>query len=306
MLQQAACGCGAPHARPAGEPLPSFARFWMHNGFVNVDSEKMSKCVPMQVGTLQGARLTSTLCCRSLGNFFTIRDVIARYAPVALRFMLLGTQYRAAINYTQRALEEASDRVYYIFQTLADADAAVAADPDALADTPSAPAPAKGKKPAPPGPAEEAMAAAATLCDTVVAALEDDLNTPQALAALSAPLKSVNDLLTTKQGRKAPGRGVALRQLATAMRAALDMLGLSDGGKPGAELEHLRAAALVRAGLTSADIDAAIARRVAARQAGDYAAGDAIRLELAAKGIALQDGAGGSMTWRPQVVTDNP
>ena len=232
--------------------------------------------------------------------------MIARYAPVALRFMLLGTQYRAAINYTQRALEEASDRVYYIFQTLADADAAVAADPDALADTPSAPAPAKGKKPAPPGPAEEAMAAAATLCDTVVAALEDDLNTPQALAALSAPLKSVNDLLTTKQGRKAPGRGVALRQLATAMRAALDMLGLSDGGKPGAELEHLRAAALVRAGLKSADIDAAIARRVAARQAGDYAAGDAIRLALAAKGIALQDGAGGSMTWRPQVVTDNP
>ena len=66
VLQQAACGCGAPHTRPAGEPLPSFARFWMHNGFVNVDSEKMSKCVPMQVGTLQGARLTSPLCLADL------------------------------------------------------------------------------------------------------------------------------------------------------------------------------------------------------------------------------------------------
>lgn len=121
---------------------------------------------------------------------------------MALRLMLLGTHYRAAINYTQRALEEASDRIYYIYQTLADADAVVAADPDALTGAVAPPAPAKGKKPAPPGPAEEALAAAATLHDAVVAALDDDLNTPQALAALSAPLKCANDLLTTKQGRK--------------------------------------------------------------------------------------------------------
>ena len=167
-----------------GEPLPSFARFWMHNGFVNVDSEKMSK---------------------SLGNFFTIRDVVARYAPSALRLMLLGTHYRAAINYTQRALEEASDRMFYIFQTLADADAAVAADPsaDAAPPTDAAPAAAKGKKAPPPGPAELAMAMAADLPTAVATALDDDLNTPQALAALSAPLKAANDLLSTKQGRKA-------------------------------------------------------------------------------------------------------
>ena len=57
----------------------------MHNGFVNVDSEKMSK---------------------SLGNFFTIRDVLELYHPVALRWFLVGTQYRAGLNYTQRALEE--------------------------------------------------------------------------------------------------------------------------------------------------------------------------------------------------------
>jgi cysteinyl-tRNA synthetase len=151
----------------------------MHNGFVNVDSEKMSK---------------------SLGNFFTIRDVVARYAPTALRFMLLGTHYRAAINYTQRALEEASDRMFYIYQTLADADAAVAADPSAGAAPPSD---AKPKKAPPPGPAELAMALATDLPSAVATALDDDLNTPQALAALSAPLKAANDLLSTKQGRKA-------------------------------------------------------------------------------------------------------
>lgn len=98
---------------------------------------------------------------------------------------------------------------------------------------------------------------------------------------------------------------MALRQLTLAMRAALELLGLSDGGQPVAELGHLRAAALVRAGLTSADVDAAMARRVAARQAGDYAAGDAIREELSAKGISLQDGPGGSMAWRPAPLVDS-
>ena len=79
------------------EPEEPFVRYWVHNGFVKVDSEKMSK---------------------SLGNFFTIREVTERYHPTALRWMLLGTHYRAPINYTQRALEEASDRLYYLYQTL--------------------------------------------------------------------------------------------------------------------------------------------------------------------------------------------
>ena len=149
---------------------------------------------------------------RSLGNFFTIREVLARYAPSALRLMLQGTHYRAAINYTQRALEEASDRAYYIYQTLADIDAAVASAPagdaSAAAAAPPAPPAKPGKKAPPPGPAEEAAAVAAALPSAVTAALADDLNTPQALAALSAPLKAANDLLTTKAGRK-----VRLRRL---------------------------------------------------------------------------------------------
>jgi cysteinyl-tRNA synthetase len=141
---------------------------------------------------------------RSLGNFFTIRDVLARYAPTSLRLMLQGTHYRAAINYTQRALEEASDRAYYIYQTLADIDAVVVSAPpgDASAAA-AAPAAKPGKKAPPPGPAEEAASAAAALPAAITAALADDLNTPQALAALSAPLKAANDLLTTKAGRKA-------------------------------------------------------------------------------------------------------
>jgi cysteinyl-tRNA synthetase len=104
---------------------------------------------------------------------------------------------------------------------------------------------------------------------------------------------------------QAPNRIAALRQLVHAMRLALDMLGLSDAAQPLAELAPLRLAALQRAGLSPADVDAAMARRLAARQAGDYAAGDTIRMELAAKGIALQDNPDGTMTWRP-AVADTP
>ncbi|XP_026426158.1 cysteine--tRNA ligase CPS1 homolog, chloroplastic/mitochondrial-like isoform X2 [Papaver somniferum] len=69
--------------------------YWMHNGFVTVDSEKMSK---------------------SLGNFFTIREVIDLYHPLALRIFLMGTHYRSPINYSEMLLESASDRAFYIYQ----------------------------------------------------------------------------------------------------------------------------------------------------------------------------------------------
>ena len=81
----AQCGCGKSHGGggDGGEQQEEteFVRYWVHNGFVKVDSEKMSN---------------------SLGNFFTIREVLNRYDAYALRFMLLGTHYRAPINYTQR------------------------------------------------------------------------------------------------------------------------------------------------------------------------------------------------------------
>ena len=93
---QAACSCCD---KPQLHQGTDFVRYWLHNGFVNVDSEKMSK---------------------SLGNFFTIRDVLALYHPMALRWFLISSQYRAPINYTQRVLDEASDRVYYVYQTLAE------------------------------------------------------------------------------------------------------------------------------------------------------------------------------------------
>jgi cysteinyl-tRNA synthetase len=103
---------------------------------------------------------------------------------------------------------------------------------------------------------------------------------------------------------QAAGRIVALRALCAALRDALDTLGLSDSGAPSAELATLCAAALSRAAATEAELAAAIEARRDARASGDYAAGDAIRDALAARGIALMDGAAdGRTVWRPSVPT---
>lgn len=280
------CGCGGnawhSHAHSGGgggtalinarpPPSPGMARFWVHNGFVNVGADvKMSK---------------------SLGNFATIRDVLARYAPTALRLFLLGTHYRAAITFSQTALEEASDRAFYIYSTLADADAAVASSP---LSPPSSPPPK-------PGPAAEAaLALAASLPDACDDATSDDLNTPVLLAHLSPALKAANELTGgAKAARRDPGKIPALRALSASIRTALDHLGLSDRGDPLAELAALRAAALVRAGMDEGALRAKMEERAALRAAGDFDAADAVRAQLAAVGVSLTDGAAGGPGWKP-------
>ena len=285
------CGCGSGNEkRRLVEP---FVKYWVHNGFVKVDSEKMSK---------------------SLGNFFTIREVTEKYHPLALRWMLLGTHYRAPINYTQRALEEASDRLFYAYQTLADAKhAANAACTEAAEKEKTA-----ASKPQPPaGIAADAIVLAGETKTSVSAALADDLNTPACLAALSSPLKTLNDLVSTKKGKKAPGRALALVELTNAVEDALSRVGMpvpvvEEGEKKGEEnvddvyedvLRALRDLALTRAGMTAADVEAYVARREAARAAKDFETSDAIRDELKRVGVALMDGAAGAGTaWRPCTV----
>ncbi|KAI8476396.1 MAG: cysteinyl-tRNA synthetase [Monoraphidium minutum] len=263
----AGCGCDAPHLHAGTD----FVRLWMHNGFVNVDSEKMSK---------------------SLGNFFTIRDVLESYHPRALRWFLVSTHYRAAVNFTRRALDEAGDRAYYGYQTLADAEEALAAAGDA-----GAAAVQQAERDLAAGEGEGAALVAA-----VRVALLDDLNTPAVLGELSAPLKAINDLLTTKAGRKNPNRLLLLARHAGAARAAAELVGLAPPDL-GAALEELRRLALARAGLTAEQVAARIEARASARAAKDFAAADAVRVELAAQGILIMDTPQGT-AWRPGVVSE--
>eukprot|EP00891_Asterochloris_glomerata_P001720 jgi/Astpho2/1720/fgenesh1_pm.00032_%23_20_t len=253
--QAAACDHDRQHMTGDGK---DFVRYWMHNGFVNVDSEKMSK---------------------SLGNFFTIRTVVERYHPLALRLFLVSTQYRQAINFTQRALEEASDRLFYFYQTLLDCHSAL----EQLGSE-----------------AEQAQIEAQKHLQLYGQALQglcDDLNSPVALSTLSGPLKQLNDLIHTKKGKKAQDRLQLLAGLRVGIEQSLKLLGLPVK-QPGAVLHELKELALKRAELTEQDVEDAIQRRSDARKSKDFAAADGVRDELAAKGVAIMDLPGGT-TWRP-------
>lgn len=240
--------------------------YWMHNGFVTVDSEKMSK---------------------SLGNFFTIREAIDLYHPLALRLFLIGTHYRSSINYSSVQLEAASDRSYYIYQTLQDCEETLGQYKESnLSDS---------------IPTETIECIRKFRCD-FEHSMSDDLHTPIVLAALSEPLKTINDLLLTRKGRKQELRMESLLALKTEIGNVLTVLGLMPSSYSEV-LQQLREKALKRAGITEEEVLQRIEERSSARKAKMFERSDEIRKDLAAVGIALMDGPSGT-TWRPSTPLD--
>ncbi|XP_030510782.2 cysteine--tRNA ligase, chloroplastic/mitochondrial isoform X3 [Cannabis sativa] len=238
--------------------------YWIHNGFVTIDSEKMSK---------------------SLGNFFTIRQVIELYHPLALRLFLLATHYRSPINYSDAQLESASERIFYIYQTLHDCEDVLRQhEVTALKDS------------IPPNIMEEIN----KFQNVFVESMSDDLHTTVVLAALSDPLKTINDLLHTRKGKKQALRVESLTALEKMIRNALEVLGLMPTSYTNI-LQELGEKALRRAKLTEDQVLRKIEERTEARSQKEYEKSDAIRKELAAVGIALMDSPDGTTTWRPAV-----
>ena len=251
-----------------------FSRVWLHNGFLNVDKEKMAK---------------------SLGNFVTMRDCYARNDPEALRYFLLSAHYRGPIEFeTEKldagrvvfpGLDEAELRVDYLYSTT-ERLAALAA---------RAGEPATTKELA----ALEAVVRGARA--KVAAALDDDLNTPVALAVVNELAKAGNDLCDLAQKRRKDARFVAAAATlavlaAEAMRSSTDVIGLLQT-TPESYAARTRARRLSVLGLDADAIEARIGARRAARDAKDFGRGDAIRDELLALGVEIADGEAGT-TWR--------
>ncbi|KAL8244497.1 hypothetical protein R6Q59_010755 [Mikania micrantha] len=238
--------------------------FWIHNGFVTIDSQKMSK---------------------SLGNFFTIRQVIQLYHPLALRLFLIGTHYRSPVNYSDVQLESASDRAYYIYQTLHDCEEAVGQQDKSSLLKENIPT--------------EILDSIESFNDVFVTSMSEDLHSPVVLSAISDPLKIANDLLHTRKGKKQGGRIQSLAALEKTIRNVLEILGLMPASYHEA-LQQLREKALTRAKLTEDQVVKQINERNAARKNKEYERSDAIRKDLAALGIALMDSPEGT-NWRPAV-----
>ncbi|MBU9373586.1 cysteine--tRNA ligase [Burkholderia multivorans] len=219
-------------AQSEGATGQTFVNYWLHNGFVQVDNEKMSK---------------------SLGNFFTIREVLERYDAEVMRFFIVRTHYRSPLNYSDVHLDDARASLTRLYTALKDVE------PDALAldwNEPHA--------------------------QRFAAAMNDDFNTPVAIATLFELAGEVNRTRDASLARQ-------LKQLA-------GLLGLL-GREPRAFLQQASGAA--QAGALSADeIEAKIAARAAAKRAKDYAEADRIRAELLDAGVALEDKPGGSTEWR--------
>ena len=269
----------------------TFSKYWVHNGFIDFAGEKMSK---------------------SLGNFFTTREIINLYDPETVRYFLLTVHYRSGLNFeievtcpaceepldkdaqesgtcacgvtTDRdtlrsrvrfpGLEEADERLAYIYTTLGGVQAFLAAATR-------------------PGAEEPVLEHVAGMRDAFVAHMQNDFNTSGALGTLSKPLAEANSLLASGKGISKGARYLTLEKFAADMVIVADILGCF-GQEPAAWLRQRRDQKAARMGLDTARVADLLAQRIAARGQKDWAAADCIREELAELGVGVQDGPEGS------------
>jgi cysteinyl-tRNA synthetase len=233
-----------------GKPL---ARYWVHNGFVRVNSEKMSK---------------------SLGNFFTIRDILKQYHSEVLRLFLLQSHYRSPVDFSDAALNEARqgmDRFYSTLKAIHDLLAAGTERAD------SAEEPTEKDR--------ELIGQLQSLRERFTEAMDDDFNTARALGCLFDTIRLLNASLT---GKKAAASTAVLEQTEKTLREIGAVLGLFIE-EPDHYLRLDREREAVKRGLTIAEIETLIAERRSAREAKEWQRADEIRKDLVARGVILKD-----------------
>jgi cysteinyl-tRNA synthetase len=220
-LAQSTCGHGGK----------TFARYWLHNGLIQFEGEKMSK---------------------SLGNVRLARDLLAEHGGEPVRLALLTAHYRQPLDWTEQLVAESKQKLERMYVALRDAGLS-----GELTRAPAAPPPSG-----------------------VLAALEDDINTPEAVAALFGVVRATNR--ATEPLEK--------RALAESLRAGGWLLGLLT------QAPEAWFAAGASAG-DDAEIDSLVKQRDALRRERNFAEADRIRRELTERGIVIEDAAGGAR-WR--------
>jgi cysteinyl-tRNA synthetase len=232
----------------------TFVRFWMHNGFVTIRSEKMSK---------------------SLGNFVTIQEILERYHPEVLRLFLLSKHYRSPLDYSPEALTETTSALDRCYTALSEARHLLER-------------PVKKQRPLT-DEAKEIIDILNHLKDRFDQAMDDDFNTAQALGHLFEGVRALNRLGQEAEKRPSALYIEPLKFGAEAIQGAARVLGLLNQD-PDTYLRKRNLEALGLLGITEADILKVIKKRTRAREEKDWATADRIRDELAVKGITLKDG----------------
>ena len=249
-------------AQSEGASGKPFVKYWLHNGFVNVNQEKMSK---------------------SLGNFFTIRDILKSYDPEVVRFFNLTAHYRSPIDFSDQNLEEARIGLTRFYEALAQLDKALAkADMDAE-----------------PGGVVEALVEPVErlvqLEERFRSAMDDDFNTALAIGHMFDAVRAINRILAEANNLQGQLQAILGKGREDLLRLG-DVLGLF-GSEPSAWLSQSAQEGLSDSGLSADEIEALIVARREARANRDFARADQIRDDLAAKGVQLLDSAEGT-TWK--------
>ncbi len=214
-IAQSVCANGTP-----------FANYWLHNGFINVNNEKMSK---------------------SLGNFFTVRDIAAKYDYEAIRFFMLSAHYRSPINFCDELMDAAKNGLERIYNCIDNIDFLLGNAPDGESG-------------------DEIKTAMESYKNKFIAAMEDDLNTADAISAIFEAVRFTNSMTS-------PNKAELLLAKETILELG-NVLGL---------LKNTEKASL------DDEIEALIAERTQARKDKNWALADKIRDDLKSRGIVLED-----------------